>query len=78
MGSETMSKTRLLQSIKSLKRDDVAVLLEAHPELKHVRDERGRNALHSLCSLPGADKTRETLEERIDPRILPVVSRVQR
>jgi hypothetical protein len=59
MGSETMSKTRLLQSIKSLKRDDVAALLEAYPELKQVKDERGRNALHSLCSLPSADETRE-------------------
>jgi len=54
-----MSKTRLLQSIKSLKRDDVAALLEASPELKQVKDERGRNALHFLCSLPSADKTRE-------------------
>ena len=54
-----MSKTRLLQSIKSLKRDDVVALLDAYPELKQAKDERGRNALHVLCSLPSADKTRE-------------------
>src|SRR5438309_5733952 len=59
MGSETMSKTRLFQSIKSLNREDVAAPLEPHPELKDVKDERRRNALHFLCSLPGAEKSRE-------------------
>jgi ankyrin repeat protein len=65
MGSEAMSKTRLFQSIKSLDREAVAELLEADAELKRVpklrqmKDERGRNALHFLCSLPGADKGRE-------------------
>ena len=54
-----MSKTRLFQSIKSLDREAVADLLEADPELKRVKDERGRNTLHFLCSLPGADKGRE-------------------
>jgi ankyrin repeat protein len=54
-----MSKTRLFQSIKSLDRKAVAALLEAQPGLKLVKDERGRNALHFLCSLPGADKSRE-------------------
>jgi ankyrin repeat protein len=58
-GSEAMSKTRLFRSIKSLDREAVATLLEDHPELKHVKDERGRNALHFLCGLPGADKGRE-------------------
>jgi hypothetical protein len=54
-----MSKARLLQSIKSLKRDDVVALLEPYPEPKQVKDERGRNALRFLCGLPSADKTRE-------------------
>ena len=54
-----MSKTRLFQSIKSLDRDAVGALLEAHPQLKQVKDERGRNALHFLCSVPGAAGRRE-------------------
>ena len=54
-----MSKSRLFQSIKSLNREGAAALLEADPELKWAKDERGRNALHFLCSLPGADKGRE-------------------
>jgi hypothetical protein len=58
LGSETMSKTRLFQSIKPLNLEAVAALLEAHPELKQVKDERGRNALHFLCSLPRPDKIR--------------------
>src|SRR5712691_7030733 len=37
MGSETMSKTRLFQSIKSLDRKAVAALLEAQPGLKLVK-----------------------------------------
>jgi ankyrin repeat protein len=53
-----MSKTRLFQAVKSLDRDTVAALLEASPKLRAVRDERGRNALHLLCSLPATDKTR--------------------
>jgi uncharacterized protein len=53
-----MSKTRLFQAIKSLDAGAVAALLEARPELAQVRDERRRNALHLLCSLPGSDKTR--------------------
>ncbi len=51
-----MSKTRLFQAIKSLDVAAVAALLEARPELGQVRDERGRNALHLLCSLPGSDR----------------------
>jgi len=58
-----MSKTRLFQSIKSLNLDAVASLLEAHPELTQVKDERGRNALHLLCSLPSHErKNRQSLE----------------
>jgi len=58
-----MSKTRLFQSIKSLNLEAVAALLEAHPELEQVKDERGRNALHFLCSLPRTDKIRERSPE---------------
>src|SRR4029453_11515595 len=52
-----MSKTRLFQAIKALDVAAAADLLEARPELGQVRDERGRNALHLLCSLPGSDKS---------------------
>jgi len=58
-GEEAMSKSRLFQSVKSLNREGAAALLDADPELKRAKDERGRNALHFLCSLPGADKSRE-------------------
>ena len=63
-----MSKTRLFQAIKSLDVAAVAALLEARPELGQVRDERGRNALHLLCSLPGRDTSRDrsiALAERL-------------
>lgn len=53
-----MSKTRLFQSIKSLDVEAVVAILEAHPELKHVKDGRGRNALHFLCSLRSHDQRR--------------------
>jgi uncharacterized protein len=56
-----MSKTRLLQSLKSLERDAVAALLEAQPALKEAKDERGRNALHFLCGLPGAARLKDRL-----------------
>src|SRR5262249_38166625 len=48
-----MSKARLFQAIKALEGDAVAVLLQAQPALEGAKDERGRNALHFLCSLPG-------------------------
>jgi len=54
-----MSKARLFQAIKSLDVAAVAAQLEARPELGQVRDERGRNALHLLCSLPGRDTSRD-------------------
>ena len=53
-----MSKSRLFQSIKSLDRKAVAALLEAQPALRQMKDERRRNALHFLCSLPDTDKSR--------------------
>ena len=61
--SAEMSQTRLFQSIKSLNVEAVASLLGAHPELKQVKDQRGRNALHLLCSLPSHEKkNRQSLE----------------
>jgi len=45
-----MSKTRLARSIKALDLPAVKGLLEADPELRDVRDERGPNALHLLCA----------------------------
>ena len=52
-----MSKARLFQSIKSLDLGAVRSMFDAHPELRDVRDERGRNALHLLCSRPCTEKT---------------------
>ncbi len=52
-----MSKTRLFDSIKALDLQAVRSVLEAHPELRDVRDERGRNALHLLCGQPATGKT---------------------
>ncbi len=57
-----MSKTRLFHSIKSLDREAVADLLAAHPELKQVKDQRRRNALHFLCSLPADSRRERSLE----------------
>jgi ankyrin repeat protein len=58
-----MSKTRLFDSIRSLNLDAVASLLQAHPELKRVKDERGRNLLHLSCSRASHEKTsRRSLE----------------
>src|SRR5215831_810950 len=56
-GSETMSKTRLFSGIKSLDVEAVSALLDSHPDLAKVKDERRRNALHFLCGLPASDKT---------------------
>jgi ankyrin repeat protein len=47
-----MSKTRLFQAIKALDVDAVAT-----PELIRVTDDRRRNPLHFLCSLPADPKT---------------------
>lgn len=53
-----MSKTRLFKSVKALDLDAVTALLEARPGLHRVKDDRGRNALHLLCSLESNAKTR--------------------
>jgi len=52
-----MSKARLFNAIKSLDADAVSALLDSHPELAKVKDERRRNALHFLCGLPASDRT---------------------
>ena len=52
-----MSKTRLFQAIKALDVDAVAALLDAQPELTRVTDDRRRNPLHFLCSLPADPRT---------------------
>jgi len=52
-----MSKTRLFRSIKALDVEAVASLLEAHPTLIRATDDRRRNPLHFLCSLPADPKT---------------------
>ncbi|HEY7653905.1 MAG TPA: ankyrin repeat domain-containing protein [Methylomirabilota bacterium] len=53
-----MSKTRLFQSVKALDLEGVEALLEANSALREATDERRRNALHLLCSLPVQEKTR--------------------
>ena len=52
-----MSKTRLFQAIKALDVDAVAALLDAQPELIRAIDDRRRNPLHFLCSLPADPRT---------------------
>jgi uncharacterized protein len=52
-----MSKTGLFRSIKALDVEAVASLLEARPALIRVTDDRRRNPLHFLCSLPTDQKT---------------------
>jgi hypothetical protein len=52
-----MSKAALFRSIKALDVEAVAVLLETNPALIRVTDDRRRNPLHFLCSLPADPKT---------------------
>jgi uncharacterized protein len=54
-----MSRARLFRSIKALDQDAVAAVLAAQPELTRATDDRRRNPLHFLCSLPASAKTRE-------------------
>jgi ankyrin repeat protein len=52
-----MSRARIFRSIKALDADAVAELLAAQPELARATDDRRRNPLHFLCSLPASPKT---------------------
>jgi len=52
-----MSKTRLFSAIKALDVEAVSALLDDHPGLLRVTDERRRSPLHFLCGLPASDKT---------------------
>jgi ankyrin repeat protein len=52
-----VSKTRLFQAIKALDVNAVVALIEATPELLQATDDRRRNPLHCLCSLPADPKT---------------------
>jgi len=52
-----MSKTRLFQSIKALDVEAVVSLLAASPDLLRITDDRRRNPLHFLCSLPADPRT---------------------
>ena len=51
-----MSKAALFRSIKALDVEAVASLLAARPALIRVTDDRRRNPLHFLCSLPAYPK----------------------
>jgi uncharacterized protein len=52
-----MSRARLFRSIKALDLEAVAALLAAEPALARAIDDRRRNPLHFLCSLPSGSKT---------------------
>jgi ankyrin repeat protein len=52
-----MSKTRLFRSIKALDLETVTALLEKNPDLIRATDDRRRNPLHFLCSLPADPRT---------------------
>ncbi|HEX9478887.1 MAG TPA: hypothetical protein VGA90_09000, partial [Methylomirabilota bacterium] len=54
-----MSRAHLFRSIKALDLEAAAAVLAAQPELLQATDDRRRNPLHFLCSLPAAPKTRE-------------------
>jgi ankyrin repeat protein len=54
-----MSRARLFRSIKALDLDAVTAVLAAQPELTRATDDRRRNPLHFLCSLPAGPKTRD-------------------
>jgi uncharacterized protein len=52
-----MSRTRLFRSIQTLDVEAVTSLIEARPDLLRATDDRRRNPLHFLCSLPADPKT---------------------
>ena len=52
-----MSKTRLFAAIRALDVEAVPRLFGAQPDLLRVTDDRRRNPLHFLCSLPADPKT---------------------
>jgi uncharacterized protein len=50
-----MSKTRLIEAVKSLDLKETKRILEAKPELEGVWNEQGRNLLHIACSVDCED-----------------------
>src|SRR5258708_3433502 len=54
-----MSRARLFRSIKALDLEAVTAVLAAQPDLARATDDRRRNPLHFLCSLPASPKTRD-------------------
>lgn len=52
-----MSKTRILESVRTLDLDAVRALLDAQPSLLHATDRQGRGLLHMACSTPAAELT---------------------
>jgi len=52
-----MSRARLFRSIKAPDQEAVTAVLAAQPELARATDDRRRNPLHFLCSLPAGPKT---------------------
>jgi ankyrin repeat protein len=54
-----VSRARLFRSLKGLDLEAVAAVLAAQPELLRATDDRRRNPLHFLCSLPAGARTSE-------------------
>jgi ankyrin repeat protein len=50
-----MSKTRLIEAVKTLDLAETKKILDAKPELLRVWDDRGRNLLHLACSVEPED-----------------------
>ena len=46
-----MSKTRLIEAVKTLDLKETKRILEAKPELLKVWNDQGRNLLHLACSV---------------------------
>jgi ankyrin repeat protein len=54
-----VSRARLFRSLKGLDLEAVTALIAAQPELLHATDDRRRNPLHFVCSLPASARTSE-------------------
>jgi ankyrin repeat protein len=52
-----VSRARLFRSLKGLDLEAVSAVLAAQPELLRATDDRRRNPLHFLCSLPASART---------------------
>ena len=69
-----MSKTRLIEAVKHLDRQETKEILEAKPELLTVWNDQGRNLLHRACGANYKKRGRTALhigiEKEYDPALL--------